>query len=114
MDPRVSGLIYCSGTGLNWQRHRLEYHERARSRLTSQQIARRDLLESRDRTRAEEVEWRTLCWLPDFADPARAWQLAAAEAEFPYPINFDVTPRLPDLDRRVGTTTPCTLRRLRC
>jgi proline iminopeptidase len=86
---RVSGLIYCSGTGMNWQRHRERYHERARARLTDEQAARRDVLESRHRTWAEEVEWRTLCWLPDFADPERAWELATHDAEFPYPINFE-------------------------
>jgi proline iminopeptidase len=86
---RVSGLIYCSGTGMHWQRHRVRYHERARARLTDQQAARRDLLEVRNRTWAEEVEWRTLCWLPDFADPERAWALASRDAEFPYPINFE-------------------------
>lgn len=86
---RVSGLIYCSGTGMHWERHSQTYHERTRIRLTTEQVARRDALEGRDRTWAEEVEWRTLCWLPDFADQERAWALAAHEAEFPYPINVD-------------------------
>jgi proline iminopeptidase len=86
---RVGGLIYCSGTGSNWRQHRGLYHERARARLTDEQMARRDVLENRDRSWAEEVEWRTLCWLPDFADTERAWDLATHDAEFPYPINFE-------------------------
>jgi proline iminopeptidase len=40
-------------------------------------VARRDELQQRDRTWAEEVEWRTLCWLPDVTDPAHAAALAA-------------------------------------
>jgi proline iminopeptidase len=80
---RVAGLIYCSGLGLGWPAHRASYHARADSRLTAEQIARREELSGKQRTGDEEVEWRTLCWLPDFADPADA----AAEAGVALPLN---------------------------
>ncbi|WP_219418977.1 alpha/beta fold hydrolase [Pseudonocardia nigra] len=84
---RVAGLVYCSGVGLDWPGHRAAHRERARARLTPAQRARRDALQQRDRSWPEEVEWRTFCWLPDFADPERRWELAAADAATPLPLN---------------------------
>ncbi|OLT10149.1 hypothetical protein BJF78_29260 [Pseudonocardia sp. CNS-139] len=42
---------------------------------------------ARDRRPAEEVEWRTLSWIPDFADPVAAPRLAGALAAMPYAVN---------------------------
>lgn len=86
---RVAGLVYCSGLGLDWSAHRATYRERSAARLTSAQTRRHDELSSRPRTWAEEVEWRTLCWLPDFADPATAALLAGADAATRLPLNLD-------------------------
>lgn len=85
---RVAGLVYCSGVGLGWKTHRTTYQIRQRERLGDAESRRRDELEQRDRTWDEEVEWRTLSWLPDFADPMRAWELANADAETPLPLNL--------------------------
>jgi proline iminopeptidase len=85
---RVSGLVLCNGVGLNWAAHRARHRVRAATRLTPDQLARRDELGGRDRTWEEEVEWRTLSWMPDFADRSGAPGLAAALARTPLPINW--------------------------
>lgn len=82
---RLLGLIYCDGVGLDWSRFRSVYHQRAAERLTEEERLRRDELEERSRNWAEEVEWRTLCWQPDFVDPAAAQK----DARTPLPINFE-------------------------
>jgi proline iminopeptidase len=84
----VAGLVYCSGVGIDWPTHRAEYRARQAERLGAAQTRRRDELEQRERTWDEEVEWRTLCWLPDFADPATAHAHARADAETPLPLNL--------------------------
>ncbi|AOS62819.1 alpha/beta fold hydrolase [Actinoalloteichus hymeniacidonis] len=84
---RVSGLVYCSGVGLDWPQHRAAYRARASARLTPQQRTRRDELARRERNPAEEIEWRTLCWLPDFADPARAAIMAGQDAAAEFALN---------------------------
>lgn len=86
---RAAALIYCSGRGLGWATHRSAYRDNIAARLSHTQARRRDELEQRTRTWDEEVEWRTLCWLPDFADRRRATRLAAADAATPLPLNLD-------------------------
>lgn len=81
---RVLGLVYCDGVGLDWTANRAACNALAETRLTPAQVARREELGSRRRSWDEEVEWRTLCWLPDFVDPA----MARLDAETPLPINF--------------------------
>jgi proline iminopeptidase len=85
---RVNGLVLCNGVGLNWARHRAAHGPRAAARLAPEQRARRDELSGRNRTPEEEFEWRTLTWMPDFADRATAPELAAALARTPLPINW--------------------------
>jgi proline iminopeptidase len=85
---RVAGLVLCSGVGLGWAEHRVGHRARADARLTGAQRCRRDELDRRtDRTRAEEVEWRTLTWIPDFADRTAAPRLAETVARAPFAIN---------------------------
>ena len=88
-DPSVAaGLLYLSGTGLG-RRWKPSYEAAPAERLTTEQLARRDTLESLEhRTREEEVEWRTLRWAPDFADRDRALELAAIDAAAPFSVNF--------------------------
>lgn len=82
---RVTGLVYCDGVGLDWPRFRGIYHERAAARLTAAELDRRDELAVRDRTWGEEVEWRALCWQPDFMDPAAAQE----DAQTPLQLNLE-------------------------
>lgn len=85
---RVAALVYISGVGLGraWS---AVYHEQADLRLSDEQRLRRDELDLLDRTPAEEREYRTLCWAPDYADPSDAFVLAAAEAASPFPGNYE-------------------------
>ena len=85
---RVEALVYMSGVGLGraWN---AAYHEQADLRLSDGQRRRRDELDLLDRTPAEEREYRTLCWAPDYADPSNAFELAAAEAASPFPGNYE-------------------------
>ena len=85
---RVTALVYCNGVGLDWPKHRAAFHARADNRLNVVQRARRDELEVRERSWDEEVEWRVLCWVPDFADPEQAEALARRDAERGLQINF--------------------------
>ena len=84
----AAGLLYLSGTGLGRRWHPA-YKAAPGQRLTPEQLARADVLEGLpDRTRAEEVEWRTLRWAPDYADRGLALDLAAIDASAPYPVNL--------------------------
>lgn len=85
----VAGLIYCDGVGLNWPEHRSAYRARADARLSQVQRARRDQLRELDRSWSEEVEWRTLCWLPDYADAGAARDLARREARTRLDLNLE-------------------------
>ncbi|WP_143515968.1 alpha/beta fold hydrolase, partial [Pseudonocardia autotrophica] len=85
---RVAGLIYCSGLGIGWSIHRATYKARQAQRLTAAERTRSDELAARNRTWDEEVEWRTLSWLPDFVDPGRARQWAASDASTPLALNL--------------------------
>ncbi len=85
---RVTALVYCDGVGLDWPQHRVTAHARADARLGPAQRHRRDELEARERSWDEEVEWRTLCWVPDFADPEQAETLARRDAARRLEINF--------------------------
>jgi proline iminopeptidase len=83
----VDAVIYCGGVGpgMEW---RAPYHEGLARRLTAKQQERRDELERQERTWDEEVEFRTLCWLPDYADRSRAEAWARAAASVPFEINW--------------------------
>lgn len=88
-DPSTAaGLLYVSGTGLGRSWH-AAYKAAPAERLTPDQLARCEALEGvPNRTPAEEVEWRTLRWAPDFANRDRALELAAIDAGAPWPINL--------------------------
>ena len=88
-DPAsAAGLLYLSGTGLGRSWH-AAYKAAPGQRLTPAQLARCEVLESQAaRTREEEVEWRTLRWAPDFADPGRALELASIDAGAPWQVNM--------------------------
>ena len=86
---RVAALLYLSGTGVGsaWRR---AHHEESDRRLTAAQRRRRDELKGRERSGAEEREFRTLSGAPDFADRGRALELAAAQyAADPFPFNHE-------------------------
>lgn len=85
----AAGLLYLSGTGLgrSWN---AAYKAAPAERLTPEQLDRCAALEAIGRrTRAEEVEWRTLRWAPDFADRHRALELAGIDAAAPWPLNLE-------------------------
>lgn len=84
----AAGLLYLSGTGLgrSW---RASYQAAPEERLTRPQLDRCAALEALPvRTLAEEVEWRTLRWAPDFADRRRALELSSIDAAAPWPVNL--------------------------
>ncbi|MEM7275197.1 MAG: alpha/beta hydrolase [Actinomycetota bacterium] len=87
-NPATSaGLLYLSGTGTGRRWH-AAYKAAPGARLTPEQLARCETLGAIEtRTSAEEIEWRALRWAPDFANRARAMELAAIDAEAPWPLN---------------------------
>ncbi|MFP5019639.1 hypothetical protein [Pseudonocardia phyllosphaerae] len=64
------------------------YKARQRLRLTDAESERLEHLSRRDRTWAEEIEWRTLSWLPDFVGQD-ARDRAAADARTPLALNME-------------------------
>ncbi|MFF0231646.1 alpha/beta fold hydrolase [Micromonospora sp. NPDC005254] len=108
----VQAVIYCGGVGPGtaW---RAPYHAEVANRLTAGQQERRDELERRKRSWEEEVEFRMLCWLPDYADPSRAEVWARAAASAPFEINWQanraLASGLPDATTLAAKVTAPTL-----
>ncbi|MGH3487372.1 MAG: alpha/beta fold hydrolase [Actinopolymorphaceae bacterium] len=84
---RTRAVVYCGGVGPGSAWREPSRAESAR-RLTPEQRTRLAELEDRERTWEEEVDYRTLCWLPGYADPATAEAAAREEAVTPYAINW--------------------------
>jgi proline iminopeptidase len=85
---RVAALVSVSGVGIG-KEWNAAYHAEADRRLTTGQRTRRDELGDRDRTRAEEHEFRALTWTPDFADRSGAYERALNEARAPFVTNYE-------------------------
>lgn len=96
----VAGVVYLDGVGIgDW---RTAYHEEQARRMTPEQAARLEELSGRQRTPAEETEFRTLSWFTDHADRDRAMEWAYASASVDLPINFAA-------NRALGATGRLTL-----
>lgn len=97
----VAAVVYCDGVGLDWPRHRAAFHTEAQKRLSASQKAQLEALESLPRTWEQEVQWRTLNWLPDFAPGPSAELLAFEAASTQLPLNMDCNRELwPQLSAR--------------
>nr|WP_273377767.1 alpha/beta fold hydrolase [Actinopolymorpha pittospori] len=83
----VQAVIHCSGTGPG-NEWRAPYHAESARRLTVEQQNRLEELENQERNWDEEVEYRTLCWLPGYADPTMAETWAREAASVPFEINW--------------------------
>lgn len=82
----AAGLVYLDGVGIgDW---RTAYHSEQARRMTAEQSARLDGLSGRQRTPAEETEFRALSWFTDHADRDRAMEWAYQSAAVDLPINF--------------------------
>ncbi|HWD77783.1 MAG TPA: alpha/beta hydrolase [Kribbella sp.] len=85
-DDHVAGVVYLDGVGVgDW---RTAYHEERARRITPEQDARLEELSGRQRTQAEEIEFRALSWFTDHADREHAMEWAYASASVDLPINF--------------------------
>lgn len=85
---RVEKLVYCSGVGpgSDWKP---SYRAAEQSRLTTEQVERRHQLEHVSRSPDEDIEYLTLCWCTDYADPDAGLRWARQDAEnAPCPVNF--------------------------
>lgn len=81
----VAALVHLSGTGLgDWRTPERAEHARRR-RPWAERLAE---LDDRQRTEAEEVEWRRLTWASDYADPRAGLELARPMAESGLPISW--------------------------
>lgn len=91
---RVERLVYCAGVGpgSDWK---ASYREVERSRLTAEQIERRQQLEQANRSQADDIEYLTLCWCTDYADREAGLKWARHDAESaPAPVNFTANRQL--------------------
>lgn len=92
---RVTALGYVDGVGVgDW---RTPYRAE-RARRLAPWAERFAELDSRDRTPAEEVEWRRLSWATDYADPQAGYDLATAMATSSHAINHQVNRALMSFD----------------
>lgn len=88
----TAALVYISGNGTqeSWRRHgSSEYQATRARRMTAAELRRLDVLEAKDRSWDEEVEFRRLSWMTDFVDPANSQELDAV-ANTPLAINSEV------------------------
>lgn len=99
---RTLGVLYVSGTGIG-QAWRAAHHKEIDRRLGPAKRRRREELERRVRSPAEEREWRMLCFAPDTAEPERAGELIADLVEAPYRINLVCNAALDDELQRADT-----------
>jgi proline iminopeptidase len=86
-DPaRAEALVYVDGVGIGrtWN---AVYHAAADAALTPERLARRDELDQRTRTPAEEIELLALSWSADYADPERGLELAERFVASGFPVN---------------------------
>ena len=91
---RVERLVYCAGAGpgTDWK---TSYREAEQLRLTSGQFERRDQLEQATRSPAEELEYLTLCWCSDYADPEAGLRWARYDAaNRPCAVNYTANRQL--------------------
>lgn len=87
-DPeRVAGIVYLTGPFLGAWSDPTHVAEASR-RSEHQQARLRTLQAISDRSAAEEIEFLTLSWFPDHADPKRAWGWAQAAARSRRPIKL--------------------------
>ena len=84
---RVSAMLLMAGPFVgDWRT--ADRLERSR-RMTAAQLARYDeLTQVAGRTEKQEVEWLTLGWLTDHADPEVGWRWAAEAARHRRPVNY--------------------------
>jgi pimeloyl-ACP methyl ester carboxylesterase len=90
---RVAGLIQLAGPFLDpWRDADLAAQ---RARRSGEQQARLEELDAiGSRTDAEEIEFLTLSWFTDHADPARAWDWALGAARTLRPVNYTMNAQL--------------------
>jgi proline iminopeptidase len=92
---RVAALGYVDGVGVgDW---RTPYRAE-RDRRRAPWAERFALLDGRERTPEEEVEWRRIQWATDYTDPAAGYDLALDMARSPHPINHQANRALAAFD----------------
>jgi len=84
---RTAAMLYLSGVGVgDW---RTPYQRERDRRMSAEQQRRLMELTGRsERSAAQEVEFRTLSWFTDHADPGEGWRWASADARHDARINF--------------------------
>ena len=97
---RVAGVIFLSGPFLGPWREPTRAVERSR-RSPRQQARLDELAGTTARSDAEEVEFLTLSWFTDHADPVHGWAWASAAAQTRRPINYEMNAQL-NVDKRVA------------
>lgn len=97
---RVTKLVYVSGTGIDHKSTWRGAYERNLRRGLGRHLARWELLESRERSEAEDREFCVLQWSADFADRNRALRHAEGMATPWYGVNFACNAALNDEDSR--------------
>lgn len=91
---RVAGLVQLAGPFLGADCSHAEAVA-AKARRSPDQQARFELLSSRDSlTPSEDVEFLTLSWFPNHADPHHAWEWAASAARALGPVNLEMNKQL--------------------
>jgi len=93
----TAAVVYVSGTGPpTWWRSTGSalYHAERRGRLLPEMVSRLAELKALRRNSAQEVEFRRLSWITDFADVISPPDELETMASARYPINWEVNQRL--------------------
>lgn len=105
---RTAAMGYLNGVGVgDWRSAYRQEWERRLPVAQRERLAR--LSAATSRSRDEEIEYRTLSWCTDHADPVSGWALAAADAQAEASINMVANRRLSA--ETTAWSTESTLRR---
>jgi proline iminopeptidase len=87
---RTIAVVYLAGVGIAWTAYRAAFGEAVTARRPADDERRYRELSDRDRTDAEEREFRILSWTTDYVDPAVGKANAAGMADTGMPVNYEL------------------------
>jgi proline iminopeptidase len=87
---RTIAVVYIAGVGITWTTYRAAFGAAVTALRTAEDERRYEDLSDRDRTDAEEREFRILSWTTDYVDPAVGKANAARMADSGMQVNYEL------------------------
>ena len=110
---RTIAVVYVAGVGIAWTTYRAAFGEAVTARRPADDECRYRELSDRDRTDAEEREFRILSWTTDYIDPAVGKANAAVMADSGRSVNYELN-RILGASRRRRARRRAPIRAGRC